>query len=162
MLDKDFLQDEPDELGRAPTEDATQHLVEYIAGMERNSKKLASHRIREKSKLDLALIAKRVERFHQIKAKILGDELSVLGEPVWKILIQLVIATDEDTNLSVADISSRISLPETTALRYLNILESKGYIFRPPHKAGHFDSHLRLTKQGHSIISDALIALNAF
>jgi DNA-binding MarR family transcriptional regulator len=161
VLDRDFQLDEPVELDSAPTEDATQHLVGYIAGLERNSKKLASHRMRGKSTLDLASMAKRIERFHQTKARILGDELSALGEPVWKILIELVIATEEEAKISVADISSRISLPETTALRYMNILEIKGYVFRPPHQADHCDSHLRLTKQGQSKMSEALFALNA-
>ena len=161
MLDKGFQQDEPVELACAPTEDATQHLVGYIAGLEQNSKKLASHRTRGESTLDLASMAKRIERFHQAKARILGDELSALGEPVWKILIELVIATEEETNISVSDISSRISLPETTALRYVNILESKGYTIRTPHQADHSDSNLRLTKQGQSKMSEALFALNA-
>ena len=161
MLDKDFQQDEPVELGCAPTEDATQHLVGYIAGLERNSKKLTSHRTRGKSTLDLASMAKRIERFHQIKARILGEELSALGEPVWKILIKLVIATEEETNISVADISSRISLTETTALRYLKILESKGYIFQLADQEDALDGQLYLTKHGHSKMSEVLFALNA-
>ncbi len=161
VKDHELQQLEAVETDNPPIVDGIHHLVDYVADLERNTKWLSNRKSRDEATLELLSLARVIERFHQIKAKNLGEELTALGEPVWKILIQLVIATDEERNISVADIFRRISLPETIALRYLNILESKGYIFWSARQDGHYVNQLQLTKQGQSIMRDTLSVLNA-
>lgn len=161
MLEKKLQQDEIVEIGKVPNEDPIQHLAGYVAGLERSAKCLTSHQARDESMLKLVSMAKKMERFRRTKERQLGPELSALGEPVWKILIQLVVASEEPQNLSVADLSYRISLPKTTTLRYIHILEGKGYIVRSRPQVDQFDGQLHLTKHTQSIMRDTLFALDA-
>tara|TARA_R110000824_G_scaffold364349_1_gene552682 strand:- start:273 stop:761 length:489 start_codon:yes stop_codon:yes gene_type:complete len=161
VLEKQLQQDQTVETGNAPIEDAIQHLAGYVAGLEQSGKCSTGHQARDEATLKLVSIAKKMERFRRTKERHLGAELSALGESVWKILIQLVVASEEPKNLSVADLSHRISLPKTTTLRYINILESKGYIIQSQPQADQFGSELGLTKYAQSIVRDTLFALDA-
>ena len=73
---------------------------------------------------------------------------------------QLVMATEEPKHLSVVEISYRISMPKTTTFRYVQILESKGYILQSPSRTDQFDAQLQLTKHAQSIMRVTLRALN--
>ena len=161
VLEKEFPKVQSVEEDQAPTEEAIQHLIGYIAGLERSTNMLSIHQAHDDSTFELVSMVKKMERFRRTKEKNLGNELSSLGEPVWKILIQLIIATEEPKDLSVAELSYRISMPKTTTLRYIHILESKGYILHSQSQTDQFDGQLLLTKRAQSKMRDTLRALNA-
>jgi DNA-binding MarR family transcriptional regulator len=140
------------------------HQVQGISQFEGDWKRTPEWAIHHKPQMAPTIsplsLAKRIERQQQIKERNLGEELSRLGEPVWKILIQLFIATEERKNISVAEISDKISLPETTAIRYINILENIGYIVRPQHQPDPDHDQLRLTDRGLLMMQDTLLELD--
>lgn len=109
---------------------------------------------------ELISLARRMEKLQQIRESHLGDELSSLGEPVWKILVRLVIATEERTKISLAEISQHTALPEAIAERYVKILEKQGYIVRTQHQPDQYEDLLGLTNEGHSLMRKTLLQLD--
>lgn len=105
-------------------------------------------------------LARKIERLHKIKEENLGGDLSRLGEPAWKILIQLVIATEAQKGIPLIDISERISLPDTIAARYVNLLENSGLIARLHHPTDRMNDQLQLTGQGQSLMRKTLLDLD--
>ncbi|MGB5724996.1 MAG: hypothetical protein WBM39_11345 [Parasphingorhabdus sp.] len=108
---------------------------------------------------ELVSLAKKIARLRRIRDKSLGNELTRSGEPVWNILIELVIAAEEQKQISLADLSDLVSLPDTIAIRYLNILENTGFIAWGQHPSGQRNDQLHLTNKGRSIIRRTLLAL---
>lgn len=139
----------------------TEHLHRYGTGVERATELILKNKDKNQSEFDLISLAEKIEDFHQIKKRNLGDELSKLGEPIWKIMLRLFITTKLEERITVADISQQISFPETTVLRYIKILDNIGYIeqLQMPEQRG---SGLQLTRQGQTIMRNTLLALNAF
>lgn len=105
-------------------------------------------------------LARKIERLQQIKEKNLGGDLSSLGDSAWKILIQLVIATEEGKSISLIDLSRRVSLPETIAIRYVNMLEDRGHIARSRQPGDRINDQLQLTGEGQAIMRKTLCELD--
>lgn len=137
-----------------------ENLHEYDTGVEPDTELTLNNKDQDEHKSDFISIAKKIERFHQIKKQNLGAELSELGEPVWKIMLRLFISTDMQQKITVADISEKISFPETTVLRYIKILYNNGYVTQLYASEQH-NSALQLTLQGQMIMRNTLRALNA-
>ena len=109
---------------------------------------------------ELISLVEKIERFHKIKKQNLGDDLSELGEPVWKILLRLFVTTKTEQKTTVTDLSQQISFPETTVLRYIKILEDNGYTIHL-HAPDQPNGWLQLTLQGQTTIRTTLLALNS-
>lgn len=110
---------------------------------------------------ELISLARRMEKMQQIRETYLGKELSSLGEPVWKILIQLLIAIEERQQISVSEISRLTSLPQAIADRYLKVLEKNGHIVRTEQKCGQGMALLNLSQDGHSLMRKLLLRLDS-
>jgi DNA-binding MarR family transcriptional regulator len=61
--------------------------------------------------------------------KIFGD-LQLFGEPVWDMLIDLFIATEEGRTVSITSLCMASGVPSTTALRWIGILEDHAIVQR--------------------------------
>ena len=135
-----------------------------VANKKIGQKQILKNQVDDKvpthSTAHLISLAEKIERLHKTKATSLGDTLAGLGEPVWKILIQLVIAAEKDQPTTIADISTRLSLPEKIVARYVGILEQKLYIAPLQHRQDQQDSELHLTDHGLSVMLSTLVALN--
>lgn len=61
----------------------------------------------------------------------------LFADPAWDILIDLFIAREEGNQISVSSACIAAAVPGTTALRWINVLESKGHVirFNDPHDA---------------------------
>ena len=59
-----------------------------------------------------------------------GNEL--FGEPAWRILLELCEAELEERRLPVAKLGQATGLPQTTKLRWIEKLESAGWLERVP------------------------------
>jgi DNA-binding MarR family transcriptional regulator len=91
-------------------------------------------------------LAQRIYRARRQRAEFWPAEL--FGEPVWDILLDLYIRACEGRDVSVTSACVASSVPSSTALRWLNLLESNGLVDR--HDAPH-DSrvhYVRLTMDG--------------
>lgn len=137
-----------------------QHLTDFIGSLQKSSDRSTTDNSIANPAPEMLSMANKMVRLHQLKDRNLGEELSALGEPVWKILLQLVIATEEDREASAADISHHLSIPETTAVRYIDILENKGFVIYSRYPTNQHSGQLSLTRQGRSILRDILCAMN--
>ncbi len=138
-----------------------EHLHEYGSGVEQATELILNNKDKNEPKFELISIAEKIELFHQIKKRNLGDELSGLGEAVWKIMLRLFITTETEQKITIADISRQMSFPETTVLRYIKILADNGYIIQL-HAPEQRNSGLQLTLQGQTIMRNTLLALKTF
>jgi DNA-binding MarR family transcriptional regulator len=138
-----------------------EHLHEYGSGVEHTTELILNNKYKNEPKFELISIAEKIESFHQIKKRNLGDELSGLGEAVWKIMLRLFITTETEQKTTIADISLQMSFPETTVRRYIKILDNDGYIIQL-HAPEQRNSGLQLTLQGQTIMRNTLLALNTF
>lgn len=77
----------------------------------------------------LGAIARKVSAERHRRSAIVGTG-DLFGEPAWDILLNLFIAGCEGRRLSVAAVCSGAGTPESTALRWLTILENRGMIIR--------------------------------
>lgn len=57
---------------------------------------------------------------------------AVFGEPAWDMLLDLYSSTLERRAESVTSLGLASRLPQTTALRWINLLEEQGWIVRKP------------------------------
>jgi hypothetical protein len=54
----------------------------------------------------------------------------LFADPAWDILLDLALAAARQASLSVTDVCAGAGVPQTTALRYINLLEGRGLIER--------------------------------
>jgi hypothetical protein len=74
-------------------------------------------------------IARKLSADRRRRAEIAGTG-DLFGEPAWDILLGLFIAGCEGRRLSIAAVCSGAGAPESTALRWITILEKRGMIVR--------------------------------
>jgi hypothetical protein len=55
---------------------------------------------------------------------------NVFGEPAWDMMLDLFAAHEEGRSVSVSSICIAAAVPQTTALRWLAVLEAHGYVLR--------------------------------
>lgn len=79
---------------------------------------------------------------------------SLLGEPAWDILLAMFI--DQDADLTVTSVCHAGNVPQTTGLRWVSHLESKGYIYRRPATGDKRSSYLTLTQEGRAMMEQVL------
>ena len=139
----------------------TEHLHQYGAGLERTTEFIFNNEDQNEYEFYLISLAEKIEDFHQIKKRNLGNELSELGDPAWKILLRLFITAKSEKKITITDLSQQLSFPEKTVLRYINILEDNGYIIQL-HVPEQCNGWLQLTLQGQTKMKTTLLALSAF
>lgn len=77
----------------------------------------------------LGSIARKASADRHRRSEIAGTN-DLFGEPAWDILLNLFIAGCEGRRLTVAAVCSGAGAPESTALRWITILEKRGIIVR--------------------------------
>lgn len=60
---------------------------------------------------------------------------TIFSDPAWNILVDLFIASEERKPITVSSACISSSVPTTTALRYLKLLEDDGHILRVEHRS---------------------------
>ena len=79
------------------------------------------------------------------------DDLFPAGyfaDAAWEILLDLARAEREDRRLAISDVGLSAGLPPTTCLRYLNLLESDGFVRREPDAVDRRRVYVVLTEDG--------------
>ena len=77
------------------------------------------------------------------------DDPTLFGEPAWDILLDLFIAAKEGKRLPVTSACIGAAVPSTTALRWLTVLEERGYVVRELDKADARRIFVRLSAEGY-------------
>jgi len=78
----------------------------------------------------LARLARSIHAERYFRNEFLDCDL--LGEPVYDMLLMLFAASLEGKRMSVTDLTVSSGVPQTTALRWINVLHDRGYTRRTP------------------------------
>lgn len=93
--------------------------------------------------------ARSIYRGRRLRHRIFPDE-SLFGEPAWDILLDLFIAEMDSKPLSVTAACIGAAVPTSTALRWIAILEERGFLSRNNDPADARRVFLRLTGEGYA------------
>jgi hypothetical protein len=74
-------------------------------------------------------VARKVSAARRLRSEIAGTS-DLFSDPAWDILLHLFIAGCEGRRLSVSAVCASAVAPESTALRWIAILETRGMIVR--------------------------------
>ena len=85
----------------------------------------------------------------------------LLFDPAWSMLIDLYRAALLGKPLSVTAVMIGSGVPDTTALRYLRILEERGYVERFPDKNDRRRIYVRLSPQKFTAMADYFTSTHA-
>jgi hypothetical protein len=72
----------------------------------------------------------------------------IFGEPAWDMLLYLYSAWIDKRRVNISKLTEAAHVPGTTALRWISILESKGYVARMGDPADRRSVHVALTEKG--------------
>jgi len=85
-----------------------------------------------------------------------GEDADLFGEPAWDILLDLLDADAHGRRISVTSASLASSVPATTGLRMIAILEERGLVARTDDPLDRRRSHVSLTGKGRAVMQAAL------
>jgi len=85
-----------------------------------------------------------------------GEDADLFGEPAWDILLDLLDADAHGRRISVTSASLASSVPATTGLRMIAILEERGLVARTHDPLDRRRSHVSLTGKGRALMQAAL------
>ena len=89
--------------------------------------------------------AQHLYRLRRRRDAIFADNADLFGEPAWDILLDLMAAKKEGRDISISSACIGACVAPTTALRYINHLESQGLIIRIVDEFDRRRSYLKLT-----------------
>ena len=75
-------------------------------------------------------------------------DLQLFGEPAWDILLDVAAAEGRGERLQITSVCIGACVPETTALRWIGVLEKRGLLRREHDLADQRRSFVRLTQDG--------------
>lgn len=78
----------------------------------------------------------------------------LFGEPAWDILLDLFIARIRNRNISVTSACIASDVPNTTALRWLNLLEQMNLVRREQHETDSRVTWVKMTDGGFKIFTE--------
>jgi DNA-binding MarR family transcriptional regulator len=105
--------------------DGVEALKARVAHLERE---LAGMHARERAMGNPVDGASRIYRLRRVRDHLFGDEAGLFAEPAWDILLDLYVAGARSAPISRTSACVAASVPNTTGLRYLELLETKGLI----------------------------------
>jgi DNA-binding MarR family transcriptional regulator len=76
-------------------------------------------------------LARRIIRLRRRREILLGNAL--FADPAWDMLLDLLVAEEEDRAISVTSLCIAAAVPVTTAQRWITVLAEGGLITRKPH-----------------------------
>jgi DNA-binding MarR family transcriptional regulator len=94
-----------------------------------------------------AEVARQSYRARRWRNAFFGDS-ELFGEPAWDLLLELFVAASEQRLVSVTSASIAAAVPQSTALRWIALLEKDGLVLREPDPWDKRRDWLRLTADG--------------
>ena len=101
----------------------------------------------------LGEMALQLYRDRRRRAEVFGAE-NLFREPAWDILLDLYIAAHNGTEVSVTSACVGAAVPETTALRWLKVLEDANLVERERDNRDHRRILVQITKDGFTKMSE--------
>jgi hypothetical protein len=123
--------------------------LEVIASLSPadNAQAKRPQKSRSMDEVELAQLARRAYQDRRRRAQIFDDK-TMFGEPAWDIMLDLFIAACQDKRVAITSACIGADVPNTTALRWLSILEVKGLISRESDELDGRRTFVRLSKLG--------------
>ena len=103
---------------------------------------------------DLTELACRIYESRRQRARYLSS--SLLGEPVWDMLLALYCFTARGRRMSVSSLCFASGVPQTTALRWTRVMEERGLIARSKDHQDGRRYYLVLTGRGRELMQNYL------
>jgi hypothetical protein len=101
-------------------------------------------------------LARNVYNHRRLRAKVFDDP-DLFGEPAWDLLLDLFVAAREGKRLPVTSACIGASVPTTTALRWIAMLESRGLVVRENDANDARRIFVRLTPEADARMADYFI-----
>lgn len=105
----------------------------------------------------LTALACRMYDARRARARFLPN--SMLGEPVWDMLLALYCLPSRNERLSISGLCHAAGVPQTTALRWVSLMEERGLIDRRDDPADRRRTHVLLSEKGHALMSTYLASI---
>ena len=106
------------------------------------------------SEVELTELACRIYEARRVRARFLS--MSLLGEPVWDMLLALFCFSARGRRLSVSSLCFASGVPSTTALRWVGVMEERDLIKRSKDVRDGRRTYLVLTEQGNRVMQGYL------
>jgi DNA-binding MarR family transcriptional regulator len=106
---------------------------------------------------DLNALASRIYDTRRERARYFNN--SLLGEPVWDMLLALYCMPAAGKPLSISGLCHASGVPQTTGLRWLQVMEQKGFVERNRDPEDGRRVWLSLSKTGEQLMSDYLSSI---
>lgn len=106
---------------------------------------------------DLRKLANRIFESRRLRAQFLST--SLLGEPVWDMLLALYSHPSRDEGLSVGELCLAAAVPAPTALRWARVIEQKNLISRTKHPKDRRRAIVTLTDEGELLMRGYLASV---
>ncbi len=110
--------------------------------------------VRRPDNLSLADEVKQMIAFRRRREMIFGDEL--FADPAWDMLLDLFLAAEKGIPICVSSLCVASACPQTTALRWIKVMEDQGLIFRLPDPLDKRRQLVELTSDATAKLSELL------
>lgn len=110
------------------------------------------------SNADLSKVAEQVRLVRKVqKARSRRTDFlssSLFGEPAWDMLLELFVRTIEQKRVTVGEICTASNVPQTTALRWIDVLVKEDLVCRRSDPLDGRRIHLELTPSAYAAMRD--------
>ena len=108
---------------------------------------------------ELAELACRLYESRRQRARFISA--SLLGEPVWDMLLALYCFTSRGRRLSISSLCFASGVPQTTALRWVGVMEERGLVSRFKDKQDGRRWYMTLAVRGREVMEQYLRSIHA-
>jgi DNA-binding MarR family transcriptional regulator len=99
-----------------------------------------------------AKIIRTIQKARSRRTKFLSSAL--FAEPAWDMLLELFASAAEQKRVTIGDLCSASKVPQTTALRWIDILLREGLVTRRPDPLDGRRIHVEITPSAYQAMQD--------
>jgi DNA-binding MarR family transcriptional regulator len=107
---------------------------------------MAEHDHRSLAAADEAQFVSQIVDARRKRAQLFGATL--FADPAWDMMLELYLATLEGRRLATSEVGNRTNVPMTTSLRWIDSLETSGWVRRVPDARDHRRYFIELSGRG--------------
>jgi DNA-binding MarR family transcriptional regulator len=107
---------------------------------------MAEHDHRSLAAADEAQFVSQIVHARRKRTQLFGATL--FADPAWDMMLELYLATLEGRRLATSEVGNRANVPMTTSLRWIDSLETYGWVRRVPDARDHRRHFIELSGRG--------------
>jgi len=105
-----------------------------------------------------AHILRKVQKARSRRTDFLSSRL--FGEPGWDMLLELFASAIEQKRVTIGELCAASNVPQTTALRWIDVLLSEGHASRRPDPLDGRRIHVEITPSGYRAMQECAVHLS--